>query len=221
MPQPKWSEVDAYFADRLAISDPALESVLASNAAAGLPAIDVSPAQGKFLCLLARMVGSKRILEIGALGGYSTIWLARALSPGGMVVTLEASPLHADVARANFQRAGVADRIDLRVGAALDTLPILAAEGGPPFDFLFIDADKTNNPAYFSWALRLTRSGGVIVVDNVVRGGAVADPRSRDPDVRGVRKFFDMLAAEPRVSATSLQTVGMKGWDGLAIALVN
>ena len=221
MPQPKWSEVDAYFADRLAVSDPTLDSVLAANAAAGLPAIDVSPAQGKFLYLLARMVGSARILEIGALGGYSTIWLARALSPGGGVVTLEASPRHADVARANFQRAGVADRIDLRIGAALDSLPILAAEGGPPFDFVFIDADKTNNPTYFSWALRLTRSGAVIVVDNVVRSGAVADRGSRDPDVRGVRKLFDMMATEPRVSATALQTVGAKGWDGLAIALVN
>ena len=221
MPQPKWSEVDAYFADRLAVSDPAFESMLAANAAAGLPAIDVSPAQGKFLHLLTRMVGSVRILEIGALGGYSTIRLARALSPGGVVVTLEASPRHADVARANFQRTGVADRIDLRIGAALDTLPILAAEGGAPFDFVFIDADKTNNPAYFSWALRLTRSGSVIVVDNVVRSGAVADPRSRDPDVRGVRKLFDMMATEARVSVTALQTVGMKGWDGLAIALVN
>ena len=145
----------------------------------------------------------------------------RALPPQGRLVTLEADPRRAEVARGNFGRAGLADRIDLRVGAALDTLPILAAEGGAPFDFVFIDADKPNNSAYFSWALRLSRSGAVIVVDNVVREGAVADPKSRDPDVLGVRKFFDMLAAEPRVSATALQTVGVKGWDGLAIALVN
>ena len=221
MPQPKWSEVDAYFTDRLALSDPALESVLKANAAAGLPAIDVSAAQGKFLHLLARMVRASRILEIGTLGGYSTIWLARALPPQGRLVTLEADPRRAEVARGNFGRAGLADRIDLRVGAALDTLPILATEGGAPFDFVFIDADKPNNSAYFSWALRLSRSGAVIVVDNIVREGDVADPKSRDPDVIGVRKFFDMLAAEPRVSATALQTVGVKGWDGLAIALVN
>jgi predicted O-methyltransferase YrrM len=221
MPQPKWSEVDAYFTERLALSDPSLEAVLKANAAAGLPAIDVSAAQGKFLHLLARMVRASRILEIGTLGGYSTIWLARALPPQGRVVTLEADTRHAEVARANFGRAGLADRIDLRVGAALDTLPLLAAAGGAPFDCVFIDADKMNNSAYFSWALRLTRSGSVIVVDNVVREGAVADPKGRNPDVLGVRKFFDMLAAEPRVSATALQTVGVKGWDGLAIALVN
>ena len=221
MPQPKWSEVDAYFADRLALSDPTLEAVLKGNAAAGLPAIDVSPAQGKFLHLLARMVGAKRILEIGTLGGYSTIWLARALPLEGRLTSLEARARHAEVARGNFKRAGVAERIDLRVGAALDTLPILAAEAGPPFDFVFIDADKPNNSAYFSSALQLTRSGGAIVVDNVVRSGAIVDGASRDADVRGVRKFFDMLAAEPRVSATALQTVGAKGWDGLAIALVN
>jgi predicted O-methyltransferase YrrM len=221
MPQAKWTEVDAYFCDCLALSDASLEAALKANATAGLPAIDVSPTQGKFLNLLARMVGAKRILEIGTLGGYSTIWLARALLPEGSLVTLEANRRHAEVARANFQRAGIATRVDLRVGAALDSLPLLAAERGAPFDFVFIDADKTNNSAYFWWALRLTRSGGVIVVDNVVRGGAIVDAASRDSDVPGVRGFFEMLAAEPRVSATAMQTVGAKGWDGLAIALVN
>jgi len=216
----KWSEVDAYFADRLSLSDPALDAVLAANAAAGLPAIDVSPAQGKFLNLIARMIGAKRILEIGTLGGYSSIWLARALPMDGRLVTLEANARHADVARGNFQRAGVAERIDLRLGAALETLPRLEAERGGAFDLVFVDADKPNNLAYFSWALRLTRPGSVIIVDNVVREGAVVEAASRDAIVRGVREFFDALAAEPRVSATALQTVGAKGWDGLAIALV-
>ena len=216
----KWSAVDAYFSDRLQLSDSALEAVLAANAAAGLPAIDVSPAQGKFLSLIAKMIGARRILEIGTLGGYSSIWLARSLPKDGRLVTLEANPRHADIARANFKRAGLAERIDLRVGAALETLPRLQAEGGGAFDFVFVDADKPNNSAYFSWALRLARAGSVIIVDNVVRDGAVVDAASSDATVRGVREFFDLLAAEPLVSATALQTVGAKGWDGLAIAVV-
>ena len=216
MPQPKWSEVDAYFNDRLALSDPALEAVLKANAAAGLPAIDVSAAQGKFLHLLARMVRASRILEIGTLGGYSTIWLARALCRRRPARDARGrpAPRRSRPRRISAKQASPTASI-CRVGAALDTLPILAAEAAP-FDFVFIDADKPNNSAYFSLALRLSRSGAVIVVDNVVREGAVADPKSRDPDVLGVRKFFDMLAAEPRVSATALQTVGVKGWDGLA-----
>jgi predicted O-methyltransferase YrrM len=216
----KWSEVDAYFADRLSLSDPILDVVLAANAGAGLPAIDVSPAQGKFLNLIARMIGAKRILEIGTLGGYSSVWLARALPDDGRLVTLEANARHADIARGNFQRAGFTERIDLRVGPALETLPRLKAEGGGAFDLVFVDADKPNNSAYFTWALQLTRPGSVIIVDNVVRDGAVVEAASRDSTVRGVRDFFDLLAAEPRVSATALQTVGAKGWDGLAIALV-
>lgn len=215
-----WSEVDAYFADRLSLSDPTLDAVLAANAEGGLPTIDVSPAQGKFLNLMARMIGAKHILEIGTLGGYSSIWLARALPNDGRLVTLEANSHHADVARGNFQRAGLAERIDLRVAPALETLPRLKAEAGAAFDLVFVDADKPNNPAYFSWALQLTRPGSVIIVDNVVRDGAVVEAASRDPTVRGVREFFDLLAAEPRVSATALQTVGAKGWDGLAIAVV-
>jgi predicted O-methyltransferase YrrM len=220
MSHKKWSEVDAYFADRLSLSDPALDAVLAANAEAGLPEIDVSPPQGKFLSLIARMIGAKRILEIGTLGGYSSIWLARALPMDGRLVTLEANSRHANVARGNFQRAGLTERIDLRVGPALETLPRLEAENGGAFDLVFVDADKPNNSAYFSWALRLTRPGGVIIVDNVVREGAVVEAASRDATVRGVREFFDSLAGEPRVSATALQTVGAKGWDGLAIAVV-
>jgi predicted O-methyltransferase YrrM len=216
----KWSEVDAYFADRLSLSDPTLDAVLAENARAGLPSIDVSPAQGRFLNLIARMIGSRRILEIGTLGGYSSIWFARALPKDGQLVTLEANTRHAEVARDNFRRAGLAERIDLRVGPALETLPRLQAEGGEAFDLVFVDADKPNNSAYFSWALRLTRPGSVIIVDNVVREGAILEAASRDAAVRGARDFFDLLAAEPRVSATAVQTVGAKGWDGFAIALV-
>jgi predicted O-methyltransferase YrrM len=216
----KWSEVDAYFDDRLSLSDPALDAILAANVSAGLPAIDVSPAQGKFLNLIARMIGARRILEIGTLGGYSSIWLARALPNDGRLVTLEANSRHAEVARGNFQRAGLAERIDLRVGPALETLPRLKEENGGAFDLVFVDADKPNNAAYFSWALKLTRPGSVVIVDNVVRDGAVVEAASGDATVRGVRDFFDKVAAEPRVSATALQTVGAKGWDGLAIAYV-
>jgi predicted O-methyltransferase YrrM len=218
--QEQWSSVDGYIADRLLPPDPALDAALAANARAGLPAADVSPAQGKFLHLLARVAGARRVLEIGTLGGYSTIWLARAVPADGRVVTLEADPRHAEVARSNIERAGLSSRVDLRVGAALDTLPLLEAEGAGPFDLVFIDADKPSNPDYLAWALKLARPGAVVVGDNVVREGAVLDARSDDPRVQGVRRFFDVLAAEPRVSATAIQTVGTKGWDGFALAVV-
>jgi len=167
------------------------------------------------------MQGARNILELGTLGGYSTIWLARALPPGGQLVTLEASPKHAEVARANIASAGLADRVEIRVGSALDTLPRLAAEGRAPFDLIFIDADKENNPPYFTWALKLSRPGTVIVVDNVVRDGAVADPANTDPAIQGIRRFHEMLAAEPRATATAIQTVGSKGYDGFTLILVN
>ena len=211
-----WEEVDRYISDTLVRADEALEAALEASDAAGLPAINVSPAHGKFLWLLARLVNAKRILEIGTLGGYSAIWLARGLAPGGRLVTLEAVEKHAAVARKNLERAGVAQAVDVRVGPALATLPKL--EG--PFDLSFIDADKQNNAEYFRWALKLSRPGSVIVVDNVVREGAVVDPRSRDAAVLGVRKLNELVAAEPRVAATAIQTVGVKGYDGFAVALV-
>lgn len=215
-----WSAVDRYFADRLAPSDDILESVLAANAAAGLPPHDVSPLQGRLLELLVRLTRASRILEIGTLGGYSTIWMVRALSDGGRIVTLEADERHAAVARGNFERAGLSDRIDLRVGPALSTLPAFEGEKLGPFDLVFIDADKPSNPDYLAWALKLTRPGSLIVGDNVVRDGAVIDAQSADPRVQGVRRFTDMIAEEPRLVATALQTVGSKGWDGFAMALV-
>ena len=214
-----WSAVDRYFADRLAPSDDILDSVLVANAEAGLPPHDVSPLQGRFLELLVRLTCASRILEIGTLGGYSTICMARALT-GGSVVTLEANEKHAAVARGNFERAGLSDRIDLRVGPALSTLPALESEEQRPFDLVFIDADKPSNPDYLAWALKLTRPGSLIVADNVVRDGGVIDAQSADPSVQGVRRFTDMLAGEPRLVATVLQTVGAKGWDGFAMALV-
>jgi len=220
MSEDEWSAVDDYIVDQLLVRDDVLEAVLAANAAAGLPGIDVSPPQGKFLHLLARIAGARKILEIGTLGGYSTIWLARASPADGIVVTLEADRRHAAVAQANFARAGLAARIDLRVGPALETLPMLEAEGIGPFDLIFIDADKPNNPHYLAWAIRLGRPGSVIVGDNVVREGAVLDPHSTALGVRGVRRFFDLLASEPRLSATAIQTVGAKGWDGFALAVL-
>jgi predicted O-methyltransferase YrrM len=213
-----WAAVDQYISDLLVPSDPALDAALEASAAAGLPQINVTPSQGKLLHVLARMQGARRILEIGTLGGYSTIWLARALPDEGRLITLEADPRHAEVAGANLARAGLAEIVDVRLGPALDTLPGLVAEG--PFDLFFIDADKPNNPAYFSWALRLSRPGSVIIVDNVVRGGAVADAANDDPRVQGSRRLFEVIAAEARVSATTIQTVGTKGYDGFAIALV-
>ena len=216
----QWTAVDRYITDRLMPADSALDAALAASAAAGLPAIAVSPAQGKFLHLLARSQNARRILELGTLGGYSTILLARALPPDGKLITLEAEPKHAAVAHANFAHAGLSDRVELRLGPALETLPLLAAENVAPFDFIFIDADKPNIPEYFLWAIRLARPCGMIVVDNVVRNGALADPASTDPAVLGVRRFHELLAQETRVSAMTLQTVGSKGYDGLTFAVV-
>ena len=218
--QERWTAVDRYLTDLLVPADAALAATLEESARAGLPPIAVSPTEGKLLHLLARVHGAREILEIGTLGGYSTIWLARALPPGGRLVTLELDPAHAEVARANVARAGLAGAVELRVGPALETLPRLAAEGRSPFDLVFLDADKGGYPAYLAWALRLTRRGSLIVADNVVRDGAVIDPASEDPNVLGVRRFLELLAAEPRVSATAVQTVGSKGYDGFAIALV-
>jgi predicted O-methyltransferase YrrM len=220
MTQEKWTEVDRYITDLLVAPDPALDAALAASAAAGLPPINVAPNQGKLLHLLARIQGARRILEIGTLGGYSTIWLARALPPGGRLVTLEADPRHAEVARANLARAGLAGVAEVRVGRAADTLPQLAAEAGGAFDLIFVDADKASTAEYFAWALRLSRAGTVIIVDNVVRQGAVADAASTDAAVQGIRRFNQALAAERRVSATELQTVGSKGHDGFALAVV-
>jgi predicted O-methyltransferase YrrM len=211
-----WIAVDRYITDALLPSDPVLAAALEASAAAGLPQIQVSPAQGKFLHLLARTQAARTILEVGTLGAYSTIWLARALPPDGRLITLEADPHHAEVARANIARAGLGDVVELRLGRALETLPEVAG----PFDFIFIDADKPSNADYFTWALKLSRRGTLIVVDNVIRDGAVIDAASPDPDVQGVRRLNELLAAEPRVSATTIQTVGSKGYDGFTMALV-
>jgi predicted O-methyltransferase YrrM len=212
----QWAAVDDYFAAQLTKSDEPLQATLRENAAAGLPAHDVSPLQGQMLGLFARMAGAKRILEIGTLGGYSTIWLARALPPGGGIVTIERDAGHAETARRNIARAGFADTVDIHVGPALDILPRLDG----PFDLIFIDADKPNNPHYLRWALRLSRPGTVIVGDNVVRGGGVVDGASSDPNVKGVRSFVEILGGEPAIEATAIQTVGEKGWDGFILALV-
>lgn len=220
MTKPEWTAVDRYVADLFVGADPVLDAALEASEAAGLPAIHVSPAQGKLLHLLARAQGARRILEIGTLGGYSAIWLARALPPDGRLVTLEADPKHAEVARANFERAGLSRLIDLRVGPALDTLPRLAAECTEAFDLIFIDADKPGYPDYLPWSLRLARAGSLIIADNVVRNGEVVDPKSPDPNVQAVRRFNELFAAEPRVSAVVLQMVGEKGWDGFAIGVV-
>ena len=218
--QDQWAEVDRYIAGLFVPPDPSLEAALRSSAAAGLPAIHVAPNQGKMLLLLAQIQRARNILEIGTLGGYSTIWLARALPPGGRLVTLEYDPKHAAVARANIERAGLAGAVEVRIGPALDTLPQLAAEARGPFDLIFIDADKTGYPDYLAWALKLSRVGTLIIADNVVRKGAVADPSCADPAVKGVRRFNELVAAEPRLSATAVQTVGGKGYDGFLIALV-
>ena len=216
MAETRWAAVDAFIGERLLPPDPILDAALAANAAAGLPAIDVSPAHARLLQILARIAGARRILEIGTLGGYSTIHLARALPEGGRLVTLEAVPKHAEVARANLGRAGLTDRVEVIVGPALATLPSLDG----PFDFIFIDADKESNAAYLAQALRLSRPGTVIVCDNVVRDGRVADPSADNPAVAGTRRFFEAAGAEPRLTATAVQTVGVKGWDGFAIAVV-
>ena len=217
----QWSSVDRFIANLLLPADPSLDAALADSAAAGLPAISVSPTQGKLLHLLARAQRRGSILEIGTLGGYSTIWLARALAEGGRLVTLEAEPRHAKVARTNIARAGLGDVVDLRLGPALETLPRLVSEGLGPFDFVFIDADKESTADYFDWSLKLTRPGSMIIVDNVVRKGAIVNADDDDSKVQGVRRFYERLAAEPHVSATAIQTVGSKGYDGFAIALVN
>ncbi|MCS7464959.1 O-methyltransferase [Paenibacillus doosanensis] len=216
-----WEQVDHYITDRLIPHDPVLEQALISNQQADLPAYDVTPNQGKLLQLFVRMQGAKRILEIGTLGGYSTIWMAGALPADGRVVSLELNPHHAEVARANLAFAGLEDRVELRVGDALESLDRLYAEGEAPFDLIFIDADKPSNPSYLQWALRFSRPGTVIVGDNVIRDGEVIDKHSTDPRIQGVRTFFDMLADEPRISATAIQTVGSKGYDGFMIGIVN
>lgn len=220
MNQDVWNAVDHHFGEAFHPSDDALEAALQASAAAGLPQIAVAPNQGRLIEILARLTGAKKILEVGTLGGYSTIWLARALPPGGVVVTVEYEPKHARVASANIDRAGLSNRVDIRVGAGLDVLPKLHGEGAGPFDLSFIDADKANIPAYFDWAVRMSRRGSVIVVDNVTRGGAIVDPANHQPDVEGVRRFTEVAARDDRVILTALQTVGVKGYDGLAIALV-
>ena len=215
-----WTAVDKYFTSRFVGADPALDAALAANAAAELPAIDVSANQGKFLHLLARMQQARHILEIGTLGGYSTIWLARALPADGRLITMEFEPRHAAVAQSNINRAGLAERVEIRVGAALGSLAQLATENPEPFDMIFIDADKDNYPNYLPWALKFSRPGTLILADNVVRDGAILDPNHHDPRVQGTRQFLELLAAEPRLAATALQTVGSKGYDGFAMALV-
>ncbi|MCW2954591.1 MAG: O-methyltransferase [Conexibacter sp.] len=216
----RWTAVDRYVTDLLIGPDPLLDAALAAADAAGLPQIAVTPPQGKLLYLLARIHGARTILELGTLAGYSTIWLARALPAGGRLVTLEANPAYAEVARGNVAAAGLADRVEVRVGAALDTLPQLDAEGAGPFDLIFIDADKDRYPDYLSWAIRLARPGSLIVGDNVVRGGALADDAEDEPRALGARRFHELLAAEPRVEATTIQTVGEKGYDGFTLARV-
>ena len=220
MQEELWSSVDRYLCDVLLAPDPVLEAALEANAGAGLPAIDVAPNQGKLLYLLALLQGARRILEIGTLGGYSTLWLARALPAGGKLISLEYDPKHAAVARANITRAGFDGVVEVRVGPALASLAELHQQDPEPFDLIFIDADKENNPGYLEWALKFARKGTLILTDNVIRDGAVMDPSSKDPRVQGVRHFFEMMAAEPRLAATALQTVGSKGYDGFAIALV-
>jgi predicted O-methyltransferase YrrM len=220
MDESKWISVDEYLESQLPPADPALEFALRSSADAGLPSIQVSPLQGRLLYLIARLRRPRRILEVGTLGGYSTIWLARALEPGGRLLSLEVSPRHAEVARANLERAGVGSRVEVRVGTALETLPRLLGDPAGPFDLVFLDADKENTAAYFDWAVRLASTGAVIVVDNVVRAGGILDASGQDPSVVGMRRFLEVVARDPRVEATVIQTVGSKGWDGFALARV-
>ena len=220
MTQEIWKAVDSYIVDTFIPSDPILNEALQRNTASDLPAIDVAPNQGKLLYLLAKIRGARRILEIGTLGGYSTIWLARALPSDGTLVTLELDPKHAEVAKANIAHAGFASKAEVRLGPALESLSKLHEEGEPPFDFIFIDADKSGYPAYLDWSLRLSKPATVIVADNVIRDGAVVDADSKDPSVQGVRRFLEKVAANPRLEATALQTVGAKGYDGFALAVV-
>jgi predicted O-methyltransferase YrrM len=218
MSEPDFGAVDEYIAELLVEDDPALKGALAASEVAGLPRINVAPNQGKLLMLLAQAIGARKILEIGTLAGYSTIWLARALPPGGHLVTLEANPSYAKVAYANIARAGLSSMVEIRVGRAVDTLPGLAEKG--PFDLIFIDADKLGTPNYFQWAVRHARRGSLIIVDNVVREGEIIEASSEDPNVQGMRRFFELASTDPRVSGTAIQTVGSKGHDGLAILLV-
>jgi predicted O-methyltransferase YrrM len=215
-----YEAVDAFIAEHFVDDDPVLEAALEDSAKAGLPQIQVAPHQGKLLMLLAQAIGARRILEIGTLGGYSAIWLARALPEEGRLVTLEADPAYAEVARANIARAGLADKVEIRIGRAQDTMPALIEEGAGPFDLIFIDADKPSTPDYFLWAVKLARRGALIIVDNVVREGGVLDTQSDSPHIQGLRRFYALAATDPRVSGTALQTVGSKGHDGLAILLV-
>ena len=220
MTEEVWSNVERYISNSLVHQDAALEAALSASDAAGLPPINVSPNQGKLLHMIALMVGARRILEIGTLGGYSAIWMARALPRGGRLITLEADSRHAELARRNIDAAGVGSLVEIQLGPALESLPKVADASDGLFDLVFIDADKTNTVPYFDWALKLSRPGSVIVVDNVVRKGAVADPTSTDKDVQGMRRFYERAASEPRVTATAIQTVGSKGYDGFAIAIV-
>jgi predicted O-methyltransferase YrrM len=220
MSQEVWTAVDQYINGLLVPSDPILDATVQSSSAANLPSIQVSPPQGKLLHLLARLMGARNILEMGTLGGYSSIWMARALLPGGHLLTLEADAKHAEVARANFARAGLDKVIELRLGKALDSLPQVAAEGRGPFDLIFIDANKSNMTEYFDWALKLSRRGSLIIGDNVIRGGAILDAASKNEDIQGVRRFNERVAKDPRVSATEIQTVGSKGYDGFALIVV-
>jgi predicted O-methyltransferase YrrM len=216
MTQEHWNEIDRYITDSLLDADPALAAALKASDTAGLPAINVAPNQGKLLQLLARSIGARKILEIGTLGGYSTIWLARALEPGGRLVTLEYERKHADVARKNVDRAGVGDRVEIRVGRAIDVLPAM----GGPFDFIFIDADKPSTTEYFQWGVKLARPGTIIVVDNVVRQGAIADEKTKDEGALGMRRFLDAAGRDQRVTMSVIQTVGAKSYDGFAVAVV-
>ncbi len=215
-----WDAVDAYFADLLLPSDSVLDSALAESAAAGLPEIAVAPNQGALLGFLVRLMGARKILEIGTLGGYSSIWFGRALPPGGRLITLEIEPERVELARRNIANAGLSEVVEVRLGRGLDLLPVIEQAGEGPFDLIFIDADKPSNPDYFEWALKLSRPGSLIIIDNVVRSGAVTNDRSLDANVKGVRTLAERMAREPRIDATVIQTVGVKGYDGLAFALV-
>lgn len=220
MNQDLWERIDGYIEERLVPQDPALAAAVAASAAAGLPPIAVSATHGKMLHLLAHLLRAARILEVGTLGGYSAIWLARALVPGGRLVTLEVNARHAEVARRNLVRAGLGSAVEVRVGAAIETLPALEHERAGPFDLAFIDADKANNPDYIEWAVRLGRPGTLIIVDNVVRDGSILDAASTDAAVRGTRRAYELVGTHPRLAATAIQTVGVKGHDGFLMALV-